>query len=373
MQYDFIVVGAGIAGASVAYELAATAKVLLLEQEEQPGYHATGRSAALFTETYGNETVRGLTRASRAFFTAPPEGFASHPLVTQRGVLHIGRADQIAALDALYRETSARVRSVVQQDAAFALDQIPVLRADYVAACVWEPDAMDVDVHALHQGFLKGFRQRGGQMVLSAEARSIERRDGGWIVATAQDRFEGGVVVNAAGAWADRVAAMAGAVPVGIVPKRRTAVLFSPPAGVHVDRWPMLIDADETFYFKPDAGNILASPADETPSEPCDAQPEEWDIAVALDHVEQSTTLQPRRISHRWAGLRTFAPDKTPVVGFDPAVENFFWLAGQGGYGVQTSPALARLAAALLRGEDLPSDIAAEDVTRAALAPDRFR
>lgn len=373
MQYDFIVVGAGIAGASIAYELAATARVLLLEQEEQPGYHATGRSAALFTETYGNETVRGLTRASRAFFMAPPEGFASYPLATPRGVLHIGRADQKAALDRLYRETSARVQSVVQQDAAFASSQVPVLRSDYVSGCVWEPDAMDIDVHALHQGFLKGFRQRGGQMILSAEARSIERRDRGWIIATAQDRFEGGVVVNAAGAWADRVAAMAGVAPVGLVPKRRTALLFSPPAGVHAERWPLVIDADETFYFKPDAGNILASPADETPSEPCDAQPEEWDVAVALDHVERSTTLRPQSISHRWAGLRTFASDKTPVIGFDRGAEGFFWLAGQGGYGVQCSPALARSAAALLRGQDIPADIAAEDVTCAALAPDRFR
>lgn len=372
MKFDIIVIGAGMAGASVAHELAAAAKVLLIEQEEQPGFHATGRSAALFTETYGNEVVRGLTRASRAFFLAPPEGFASHPLVTPRGVLHIARQERAEALAPLHAASSAKVPSVTREDAAFALARVPVLRPDYVAGCVYEPDAMDVDVHSLHQGFLKGFRRQGGQIVLAAPVNGITRHQGGWTVTTGQGAFEAGIVVNAAGAWADSVAVTADVKPVGLVPKRRTAVLFSPPAGVRVEEWPMVIDVDETFYIKPDAGNILASPADETPSEPCDAQPEEWDIAVAIDLVEQATTLQPRRISHRWAGLRTFAPDKTPVVGFDPDAENFFWLAGQGGYGIQCAPAVARLAAASILGRDIPRDIAEQGVDSAAVAPGRL-
>ncbi|MBW7852351.1 MAG: FAD-binding oxidoreductase [Rhodospirillales bacterium] len=370
-DFDVVVIGAGIAGASAAYELAATRRVLVVERESQPGYHATGRSAAVFAESYGNPIIRAITAASRAFYEAPPSGFADAPLWRPRGALIIGRADQRPALERLHAEVSALVAGARLVDAAEALRLVPILKPDYVAGGMLDPAAMELDVNAIHQGYLRGLRRRGGAVVLDAEVLGIERSGGLWRVTTRAGAFAAPVVVNATGAWADAVAEMAGARPLGLRPLRRTAVVFDPPFGVAVDGWPMVIDADEEFYFKPDAGRLLASPADETPSAPCDAQPDEIDVATALARFEEATGVEVRRIGHKWAGLRTFMPDRSPAVGFDPAVEGFFWLAGQGGYGIQTAPALARIAAALLRGEALPPDVAALGVTAADLAPRR--
>jgi D-arginine dehydrogenase len=372
-KVDYLVIGGGIAGATAGYALAEHGRVVVLERESQAGYHTTGRSAALYTEAYGNAAVRAITAASRAFFEAPPAGFADHPLLTARGALFIGRVDQLSTLEAEAQTARRLVPTVSLLGARDTCALVPLLRPDYVAGGVLEPDARDMDVHAIHQGFLKGLRARGGELVVNAEATGLALVAGDWEVETKAGRFGAPVVVNAAGAWCDEVAALAGAGPIGLVPKRRTAFLFRPPATVDIDRWPMVCDVDEQFYFKPDAGNILASPADETPSPPCDAQPEELDIALAVERIQAAANLPIQRIAHRWAGLRSFVADKTFVVGFDPGAPGFFWFAGQGGYGIQTSPAMGRIAADLARGLSLPSDVADLGVSEAALSPARFR
>jgi D-arginine dehydrogenase len=232
---------------------------------------------------------------------------------------------------------------------------------------------MDMDVHAIHSGFVRRLRAAGGRIATDAGVLGLTRDGGGWRVETAQGEFRAPVVINAAGAWGDELARLAGAAPVGLVPQRRTAILFEPPAGMETAAWPITIDLHETVYFKPDAGMLLGCPADETPSPPCDAQPEELDVAIAADRIQALTTLEIRRIAHRWAGLRTFVADKTPVVGFDDALAGFFWLVGQGGYGIQTAPAMGRVAAELAAGRGIPADAADLGVTEAVLGPRRLR
>ena len=370
---DFLVVGGGIAGASAAYELAARGKVILLEREERPGYHTTGRSAAQFVETYGNASVRALTRAARAFYEAPPAGFTEHPLLSPRATLFVARADQQEALAAYLADVAPQSPDIEELTGAQAEALVPVLRPDYTDAAVLDPEGYDIDVHALHQGYLTGLRQRHGEIAVRAEVTALAWRGGAWQVEAGGEGYAAAVVVNAAGAWGDELAALAGAKPVGLVPKRRTAVTFDAPAGVDPAPWPLVVDAEEAFYFKPEAGRILASPADETPSPPCDAQPEELDVAIVMDRLEKATTLAPRRLEHKWAGLRTFAADKSLVIGRDETLEDFFWLVGQGGYGFQTAPAAARSAAGLLLDGALPADIAAQGVTEAELSPARLR
>lgn len=377
-RVDVLVVGGGMAGASAAYELADTRKVAVLERETQPGYHTTGRSAALYTQTYGPPTVRALTVASWDFYTRPPAGFTDAPLLTPRGVLLVGRADQEADLRQALEEGQRFTPGIRRLDRAAAVARAPVLRADYVAGAVDEADAMDIDVHALLHGYLRGLKARGGRLVTGAEVTAVTRADGLWRVETPAGRFAAPVLVNAAGAWCDVVAAMAGVAPIGLVPKRRTAVLVdpvtdSPQVSQGVNGWPMVIDVADTFYAKPDAGRVMLSPADETPMEPCDAQPDELDIAIAVDRVERATRLSVRRVAHAWAGLRSFVADKVPVAGFDPDAEGFFWLAGQGGYGIQTAPAMGRCVAALTGGGTLPADVAALGVTPGDLSPGRLR
>ncbi len=371
-DFDYIVVGGGMAGASAAYELAGFARVLLIEMEERCGYHTTGRSAALYAETYGNRTVRGLTTGGKDFYLNPPAGFADQPLLHPRGVMFIGRPDQQGSLDAFLAEVSGLRSNIRAISAEEAYRRSPVLKPGYVGGAVLDPDSMDIDVNALHQGYLRGLKARGGELRTDAALQALSRSNGMWTARTKAGEFRGSVVVNAAGAWGDEIAVLAGAKPVGITPKRRTAILFQPPPGVDPRPWHSVIDADEEFYFRPDAGRIMASPADETPSPPCDAQPEELDIAILIDRLEQAADLPVRRIENRWAGLRTFARDKTPVVGFDPAVEGFFWLVGQGGYGIQTAPGISRLVGALARGRGLPSDLADLGVSEPALSPARF-
>ena len=368
---DAIVIGAGIAGASVAFELAARSRVFLLERESQPGYHTTGRSAALFTETYGNATMRALTRASKSFLQQPPGGFTSTPLLSPRGTLLVATESQLPRLRQFADECSALVGNLVWLAGEDVRAMVPCFTDAQVAAGVFEPDAMDIDVHAMHQGYLRQLAARGGMLVTNSEARSLEWAAGEWCVQSPAGEFRAALLVNAAGAWADEVGHLADARPLGLVPKRRTAITFDAPPGTDIDRWPAVIDVDEQWYFKPDAGRIMASPADETPSPPCDAQPDEYDIALLVDRLSRATTLQVPRIHARWAGLRSFVGDKTIVAGFDPQRPGLFWLAGQGGYGIQTAPAVSRLAAALLRGEPIPADIADLGVDAAALAPDR--
>jgi D-arginine dehydrogenase len=371
-QADVIVIGAGIAGASVAAHLAEARRVVLLEREDRAGYHSTGRSAALFTEIYGNSVIRALTRASRQFLFDPPAGFADGPLTRPRGCLYIASESQLEALQAFaaLADVAPATRPLEVRE-AHAL--CPILREGYVAAALLEPDSSDIDVSALHQGYLRLFRRRGGQSVTHAPVEALERGAGGWTVRAALQRFTAPLVVNAAGAWADEVAALAGLTRLGLQPRRRTAVLVDPPAGMDVSRWPFVNDVDEQFYFKPEGGSLFLSPADETPVEPSDAQPDEWDIAAAVERVEAVTTLQITRLKARWAGLRTFAPDRTPVAGFSDEGAGFFWLAGQGGYGIQTAPALSRAAAALILEAPLPDDLQSLHGELAALSPGRFR
>jgi D-arginine dehydrogenase len=372
--HDVVIIGSGIAGAGAAYELSHGADVLLLEREDFHGYHTTGRSAALYIETYGNAVIRGLTRASRAFFETPPAGFCAAPLLSPRGVLHIARADQLAGLEALCATSEAEGGQVIRMDRAAVLAMIPALRPDYLAAGVLEPSAMDIDVAAIHQGFLAGARARGADIRTGCEVSAIAREADGWRVTCASgETFCAAVVIDAAGAWADQVAALAGLRPVGLQPLRRTAMMLDPPPGMEIRGWPAVIDVDELFYFKPDAGRLLASPADETPSDPCDAAPEELDVAICIERVQQAADIPVRRVARSWAGLRSFVADRSPVIGFDAEAPGFFWLAGQGGYGVQTAAAAARTAAALARGERLPDDVAAQGVTAEALSPARLR
>lgn len=369
---DFLVIGGGVAGASAGYFLAGSGRVTLLEMESAPGYHSTGRSAALFTEYYGGRTVRALTAASRSFFTDPPAGFADGPLVTPRGVLALGPKDA----EDVFEEVLARGLTAPTPVREIGPDEVrrlcPVVRDGWYGRAMLKPAAMDIDVDLLHQGFLRGMRARGGAVVTSAKVRRLERRAGRWHATTDAGEFAAPVVVNAAGAWADEVAALAGVAGAGLTPLRRTAFIADPPEGLDVAGWPMVADVTETFYLKPESGRLLVSPADRTPVAPCDARPDDLDVALAIERVQEATTLVIRSVKHAWAGLRTAAPDDTPVIGAAPDAEGFVWLAGLSGYGVQSSPATGRLAAAAATGTPLTS-ADAPDIDPAEIAPDRGR
>jgi D-arginine dehydrogenase len=370
--FDVIVLGAGMAGASIAAELAASARVLLVEMEDQPGRHTTGRSAAMFFESYGNPVVRALTRASRGFLQQPPGDIADAPLMQRRDAFIVADEDSVAAVDAMLAD-AADAGCLRRVPVAEVLARCPILRPDRFAAALLDDTGHDIEVAGLHQGWLRRLRQRGGRIVLDAGPSLLQRTGDGWSVQCRHGRWLAPRVVNATGAWADEVAAQAGVPPIGLQPKRRTAVMLPAPEGHDIRAWPLVSDVHETCYFKPDAGQLLLSPANEDDSPPCDAAPEELDVALAAHRFEEMTTVPVRRIVHRWAGLRTFAPDRSPVVGFDPAAEGLFWFAGQGGYGIQMAPAMARVGAALALGQPLPPDIAAQGVEAAALSPARLR
>jgi D-arginine dehydrogenase len=343
---DFLVVGGGIAGASAGYFLAGAGRVTLLEMEAAPGYHSTGRSAALFSEYYGNRVVRALTAASRQFYTSPPPGF-TRPLLAPRGVLALcphGAEDRFAAVLADGLTAPTPVREIGPGEVR---RHCPVVRPGWYSRAMLKPAAMDIDVDAAHQGFLRGIRARHGQVVTSARVRGLTRRAGLWRAATDLAEYAAPTLVNASGAWADEVAVLAGVRPIGLTPLRRTAFLVAPPEDAAVAGWPMVADVTETFYLKPESGQLLISPADATPAVPGDARPDDLDVALAVARVEEATTLVIRHVRHSWAGLRSAVPDDTPVIGEAPDAPGFVWLAGLSGYGVQTAPAAGRLAAAL--------------------------
>lgn len=365
---DIIVIGAGIAGASAAAALARSASVIMLEMESQPGYHSTGRSAAYFAPAYGNAVVRAFTRASEAFYMQPPAGFAEVPLVRPRSAMFIATEEQRPALAAMHNE----VAGLQNLDTAAACARVPILSPDYLSAALEDCSGGDMDVDAILQGYLRSFRRRGGVLQKQHRASQLRFAGGVWQVDTEDRVLRAPTVVNAAGAWADGVALSAGLGALGMTPMRRTALLVAAPAEVSIEDWPLVVDADESFYFKPDAGQLLLSPADETPTSPGDAQPEELDVAIAVDRFMRATNMDVRRVSHSWAGLRTFSPDRTFVVGYDPRAQGFFWLAGQGGYGVQSAPGIAELAQYLITGDTPDTGTAGITNYADAVAPDRL-
>ncbi len=343
---DIIVIGGGIAGLSAAAELAADASVTVLETEAQPGYHASGRSAAYFAAAYGKKIIREITGCCESFLRAPTEGFTQVELFRPRDCMFFGREDQAKKLEAMQQD-NPRLQFL---GAEAVRQRVPVLSPEYIYGAMWDRKGGDLDVDALLQGFLRQFRRRGGTFQANHCVSSLDRSGGVWNVTAGSQHFQAPVVVNAAGAWVEPVAALAGLGTLGIEPLRRTALTIDPPGGADIRDWPEMVDVDEDFYFKPDAGQLMISPADETPSKPCDAQAEDIDVATAVYRFEQATGLDIRSVNHSWAGLRTFAPDRIFVAGFDPRTEGFFWLAGQGGYGVQSSPAMARLTRFLVTG-----------------------
>ncbi len=371
-RFDFIVVGAGIAGAGVAAFLGRDARVALVEMEERPGFHATGRSAALFMPVYGPPVFRALTRASAGFYEAAAEGFTEGPVLGQRGAIFLARADQRARYDEMLRTLGPGNPGFSPISIADVRSLAPLLRPEYAANALFDRDARDLDVDAILQGYLRRGRRDGVHLFVGVRMASARRQGGLWAVDAPAGPLSAPIIVNAAGAWADEVAAVVGAAPVGLRALRRTAVLVEAPSGVDIRRWPAMFDIDEQFYLRPDAGQILLSPADADQVGPCDAQPEELTIAIAVDRVQSAFDLDIRRVNHSWAGLRTFAPDGEPVIGFDPSTPGFFWCAGQGGYGLQSSPAFSRLAAALALGGAAPADIVSEGVDAAAVTPARF-
>jgi D-arginine dehydrogenase len=370
---DCIVIGGGIAGASAAYELQARGSVCLLEREPMPGLHTTGRSAAFLVESYGKPTVQRLTRAGRGFLESPPEGFTNTPILRPRPSLTIAREDQRQRLvdeTKLAVEAGADLREV---DLETASRMCPVLRPGYVAAAVLEPGARSIDVAALLDGYLRGFRARGGELRSNAEVTALSVASGGtgWEVRLGDECLSAAVVVNAAGAWGEHVGRLAGARSIGLRPLRRTAITFDPPEGAQIQEWPCLLDADEDFYLKPEGAQLLASPCDETESEPCDAQPEDLAVALAADRVQRATTVEIRHIRRRWAGLRSFVADRAPAIGMDAELGGFFWLVGQGGFGIMTSSAAARATAGLIADGVLPEALVSAGLRESDLSPER--
>jgi D-arginine dehydrogenase len=350
---DVIVVGAGIAGASVAAHLAPRVRVLLLERESMPGYHTTGRSAAVFMESYGPAQVRALTRASRHHFERTP-GW-----LTQRPALFIGRTEQAAAVDALAATLAAEGAPARRLGTDAALALVPLLRAPAAAHALIDDGACDLDVHAIHQHFLRSVREHGSALRCDAHVTALAHDGAHWHVRLADGAvLRAAMLVNAAGAWADELAALAGAAPLGLQPRRRSAFTFAPPAGTDVRAWPSVCGIDEDFYFKPEAGVLLGSPANADPVPAHDVVAEEIDIATGIARIEAATTITIRRPLRTWAGLRSFVPDGALVGGFDETRPGFFWCAGQGGYGIQTSPAMGAACAARILGQALPTYLA---------------
>jgi D-arginine dehydrogenase len=366
---DAVVVGGGIAGVSAAFELAAAdLDVTLVEKEPQLAHHTTGRSAATFLLSYGPPEVRALTAASVADYAAAPERLGTPPLLTPRSAMWLAPPEQVGHLDAMLEEVDSLQRITPEEAQAIC----PQVRGDLVAAGAYEDDAAEIDVLALHQGYVRGLIRAGGKAERSWPVQAITaRRGGGWYVETAGGRLEAALVVLAAGAWCDELASLAGAEPLGLRPLRRTIAIC--PTTRDIDpAGPLVGDVDHTYYWRAEGPNVLCSPADESPSEPCDAHADELDVALALERVNATTTLGLRSVRTAWAGLRTFAPDRVPVIGADPACDGLWWFAGQGGYGIQMAPAAARSLAALVVGGHVAPDAAELGLRAPAVAPARF-
>ncbi len=363
--FDIAVIGAGMAGSTAAAFLSGDRRVALIEAEDVPGYHTTGRSAAIWVQNYGPPDIRTLTRLARSFYESPPAGFTDIKLIRHRAVLLLATKSQLPELETALA-TGLGLRSATVQEVAAI---VPALRPGYLAGAAIEEDAFDMDVAAIHQGFLRMLRGNGGTLALRSRAGRIERHAGAWhIETTTGDIFQAPILINAAGAWGDEVATRAGAAPIGLQPRRRTAAIIDP-SPFDVSDWPMILDISEQWYARPEARTrLMVSPADATPTHPHDVQPEEIDVAIGIDRMQQALDIPVRRVEHSWAGLRSFTPDGSLAFGWDPKVDGLFWCIGQGGYGIQTAPAAGRLVADLVLGRD-PGEAA---MILQAIAPDRF-
>lgn len=370
--FDIAIIGGGIAGISLAYFLSPHRSVVVLEREDALGYHSTGRSAAEFTLRDNAPLVNALARASHAFLMEPPAGFADVPLLIERGSIILGTEDKVALVRERFEQAKAQGITVEWLDEAAMLARAPMLKPTYAAAAYFDPEYWDIEVDALLQAYARHARRHGAQILEKRQLTGARRVGDRWLIETNEETIAAGTIVNAAGGWADTVAALCGVTPMGIVPHRRTAITVDLPEGIDASRLPEINEVEEIFYFKPEGGRLLASPADATPCEPADVQPEELDVAYAAHYVEEATTLNVRRIFKSWAGLRSFSADRLPVIGPAKDAENFFWLAGQGGYGILTSPALGSLAAALLTESPVPEPLAREGIGAKTFSPLRF-
>ena len=370
-----LIIGAGIAGASLAWRLARAGRpVVLIEREPQPGMHSTGRSAAMFMESYGPPGVRALTRASRDFYQHPPAGFAEAPLLSPRHALFVATAGQQAALARMQADLAASGTTMVLLNSELLAQAAPALKPDLFQNALLDEQGYDMDVHALLQGFLRGARQAGARLLTGVWPLRAAHDGQRWRVALSDgNELVAHTVVNAAGAWADELAALFGAAPIGLQPRRRSAFTFRAPEGVDIGGWPMVADVDEAWYFKPDAGQLLGSPANADPVPPHDVQPEEFDIALGIHLIQEATNLRIERPTATWAGLRGFVADGDLVLGFDDACPGFFWLAAQGGYGIQSAAGASLLAASLIAGQPLPAELAAHGVEPRVVSPLRLR
>jgi D-arginine dehydrogenase len=367
IDIDVIVVGAGIAGASIAAILSKTKRVTILDMESRPGYHTTGRSAALFTENYGTPTIKALTRASRDFFENPPTEFCEFPLLTPRGVIYLARSDQLDALRD-FQAINPFVEPLSQRDLR---SWIPLLKPDHIVAGLLEEGAADIDVNALHMGYLGQAKDNGAQILCNQVVVMLERKDGNWDIVTNHGQFKAPIIVNAAGAWADEIAEKAGVAPIGLQPMKRTAAVVKFNKPIPRDMC-FLNDVDENWYCKPEGTSLFLSPEDEQPSPPCDAWADDMDVATVIDKLADVLDIEPVNVESSWAGLRSFAPDREFVVGYAQGAPGFFWLAGQGGYGIQTAPAVADIGASLVQNMHPPSFFSDKDLDLEKLQPSRF-
>lgn len=368
---DFAVIGGGIAGVSAAAHLAPHGTVTLFETEPNLAYHTSGRSAAMLVENYGSDGARPLVKAARPFLESPPEGSVDSPLLGDRAVIWIGGRGSLITLEDRATQAQARGARCVLLTPDEAVEHVPVLRRDWLEGALLEPSGADIDVAGLHQAFVRIARSHGTEIITGSAVTAIDRTSGGWVIRCGDRDMQAGALINAAGAWGDLVAELAGVAPIGLQAMRRTA--FMVPGSERSASWPMVVEADEQFYFRPDGVQFLCSLAEETPSDPMDAKPQMEDVALAIERINTATTLGIRTVNSQWAGLRTFAPDRDLVIGEDPTAPGFFWLVGQGGIGIQTSPAYGRLLECLVTGAGLPEEFEDVGVDPERTSPARFR
>jgi len=374
-RVEVLVIGGGIAGISAAARIAQHAETVVLESESALGYHSSGRSATFYHFGIGNDPVRAMTAASSDFFAAPPTDYADGPLWTEKAALFIADRESLPELEGLHVQMDRFTDTIARVGPEEMLSIVPVLKTgeDGAVAGLLDTGGRKLDADALLQANARAFRRAGGSIVFDAAVTGIARSGNGWDVETTTGSYSARILVNAAGAWADAIADLAGVRPLGIRPLRRTIIGFQPPSGLDVSGWPFLKTvSEEGFYMLPAAGLPLASPMDVTPHDPCDVQPDEYDIALAEWRIEEATTLEVGRISTRWAGLRSFVADKVPTAGFAPDADGFFWLAGQGGYGLQTSPVMAAAAESLLFSLPWPEPLSERGLRPEHIRPERL-